>query len=110
MRTIRNTHEQMINAFLSLNNHFLGMILLVPTLANGHIFARSVAQEENLLVGSPTHLLLEAQASEAGNLSTLSTDLMHQRRTYTPLGSISAQEVMNSPRWCEPRIEESLRC
>ena len=27
---------------------------------------------------------------------------------YTPLGSISAHEVMNSPRWCEPRMEESL--
>ena len=27
--------------------------------------------------------------------------------TYTPLGSNSAQEVMNSPRWWEPRMEES---
>ena len=27
---------------------------------------------------------------------------------YTPLGSISAHEVMNSPRWWEPRMEESL--
>ena len=27
---------------------------------------------------------------------------------YVPLGSKSAQAVMNSPRWCEPRIEESL--
>ena len=27
---------------------------------------------------------------------------------YTPLGSMSAQDVMNSPRWWEPRMEESL--
>ena len=27
---------------------------------------------------------------------------------YVPLGSKSAQAVMNSPRWCEPRMEESL--
>ena len=38
----------MINAVLSLNNHFLGMILLMPTLAKGHNFDRSDAQEENL--------------------------------------------------------------
>ena len=41
-------------------------------------------------------------------MATILLDLMHKKRTYTPLGSISAQEVMNSPRWCEPRIEESL--
>ena len=28
--------------------------------------------------------------------------------TYTPLGSMSAQDVMNSPRWWEPRMDESL--
>ena len=27
---------------------------------------------------------------------------------YTPLGSISAQDVINSPRWWEPRMDESL--
>ena len=27
--------------------------------------------------------------------------------THTPLGSNSAQDVMNSPRWWEPRMEES---
>ena len=29
------------------------------------------------------------------------------RLTYVPLGSKSAQAVMNSPRWWEPRMEES---
>ena len=31
-----------------------------------------------------------------------------KKRTYDPLGSKSAQAVMNSPRWWEPRILESL--
>ena len=32
-----------------------------------------------------------------------------RQTTYVPLGSKSAHAVMNSPRWCDPRMEESLR-
>ena len=37
-----------------------------------------------------------------------SSVLYASKATYDPLGSNSAQAVMNSPRWWEPRIEESL--
>ena len=52
----------MIKPVLSLNNDSLGMILFMPTLANGHNFARSDAQEENLLVGVPNPLALGSRA------------------------------------------------
>ena len=29
-------------------------------------------------------------------------------KTYVPLGSKSAQAVINSPKWWDPRMEESL--
>ena len=32
----------------------------------------------------------------------------YKKKTYVPLGSKSAHAVMNSPRWWEPRILESL--
>ena len=47
-------------------------------------------------------------STSAGSISNSKMKAEKMVAAYVPLGSKSAQAVMNSPRWCEPRMEESL--